>query len=234
VHVPIETAHGLAQLSGLVLSAPDAHSALRLVSRTATDIVPGCDGTSVTMRDNGTPTASAADDEWAEALDRVQVEEQEGPCLDCMREGSVMRVRDLAEDGRFPSYGPRAAEMGARSTLSIPLSSDGRTVGALNLYSRGPDAFDTDAVGMATLLGAHASLALQAAAAYYSSRALAGQLQEALGSRAQIEQAKGILMARHRVDADAAFDLLRSASQQRNVKLRVLAQDLVDTVHVVG
>ncbi len=225
--VPYETAQELAQLSGRVLGASDLDVALTVVTQTATAIVPGCDGTSVTMREHGMPTASSADGEWARELDRVQVEEQEGPCLDCMREGSVMRVRDLAADQRFPSYGPRAASLGGRSTLSVPLSSDGRTVGALNLYGREPDVFGTSDVGIATLLAAHASLALQAANAYFSSRDLAGQLQQALVSRAEIEQAKGILMRERSCSADEAFQALVELSQRSNRKLRDVAHALI-------
>jgi GAF domain-containing protein len=196
--------------------------------RTATDVVPGCHGTSMTMHESGLPTGSAASDAWATELDRAQVEEQEGPCLDCLREGSVTRVRDLADDPRFPSYGPRAAALGGRSALSVPLSNDGRTVGALDLYSRDPDRFGTQAVAVGTLLAAHASLALQAANAYHSSRALAEQLQAALVSRAQIEQAKGVLMARQGGTADQAFETLVAMSQRSNRKLRDVAQALVE------
>lgn len=226
--VPFETAQELAQLSGLVLTADDVETALRTVTTVATAVVEGCDGTSVTMRQNGAPAASAASDAWSQELDRLQVEEQEGPCLDCLREGSVQRVRDLPADSRFPSYGPRAGAAGARSTLSVPLASDGRTVGALNLYSRQPDAFGTGAVAVATLLAAHASLALQAMSAYLSHRDLAGQLQEALRSRAEIEQAKGILMGQRGISAEEAFRALVDLSQTSNRKLRDVARALVE------
>lgn len=228
VDVPFDTAQQLAQLSGTVLSADDLDAALTHVAHTGVAVVPGCDGISLTMREKGIPTASSADGDWSRELDRLQVEEQEGPCLDCMREGSVMRVRHLGSDARFPSYGPRAAALGASSALSVPLSADGRVVGALNLYGREPDVFDTDAVALATLLSAHASLALQAASAYFSSRRLAGQLQEALASRATIEQAKGILMAQRGVSPESAFDLLVELSQHTNRKLRDVARGIVE------
>jgi GAF domain-containing protein len=227
VAIPFDTSQRLVQLSGLVLTATDLSSALETVTEVSTEVVPECDGASLTMREHGLPTASAGSDDWSRELDRVQVEEQEGPCLDCMREASVMRVRDLDSDGRFPSYGPRATALGARSTMSVPLSADGRTVGALNLYSRSSDAFDTEAVALGTLLAAHASLALQAANAYFSSRQLAAQLQDALASRAQIEQAKGMLMNQRGCTADEAFDLLVELSQRSNRKLRDVAAELV-------
>ena len=225
--LPHETALELAKLAGLVLTEPDLDTALVAVTKVAVSAVEPCDGASLTMRERGTPTAAIADGDWAVELDRLQFREQEGPCLDCLREGSVMRVRDLANDGRFPNYGPKAAALGAMSTMSVPLSADGRTVGALNLYSRREAAFEADAVAVGELLAAHASLAVTAATAYYSNRDLADQMRHALESRAVIEQAKGVLMARHGCSADEAFQLLVQQSQRTNRKLRDVAQELV-------
>lgn len=220
----------LAKLAGLVLTMPDVDTALVAVTRVAVAVVDPCDSASLTMRRSGSPSVPAASDDWAVELDRLQFSEQEGPCLDCLREGSIMRVRDLSDDKRFPSYGPRAAALGARSTLSLPLAADGRTVGVLNLYSRQVDAFDTDVLAVGELLAAHASLAVAAAAAYFSSRDLAEQMRQALDSRAVIEQAKGVLMATTGQDAEAAFRALVERSQRANVKLREVAQAVVDEV----
>ncbi len=223
-----EIALELAKLAGLVLTEPDLDTALVAVTRVAVSAVGPCDGASLTMRDRGVPSAPVADGDWAVELDRLQFVEQEGPCLDCLREGSVMRVPDLAQDGRFPNYGPKAFAMGAASAMSVPLSADGRTVGALNLYSRRTDSFDSDAVAIGELLAAHASLAVTAAMAYYSNRDLADQMRQALDSRAVIEQAKGVLMAQQRCSADEAFALLVQQSQRANRKLRDVAQGVVD------
>lgn len=223
-----ETGLELARLAGLVLTEPDVDAALVAVSRVAVAVVAPCDGASLTMRRSGTPSVPAADGEWAVSLDRLQFVEQEGPCLDCLREGSIMRVRDLGVDSRFPSYGPKAAALGAHSALSLPLAADGRTVGALNLYSRRPDAFDNEALAVGELLAAHAALAVSAATAYFSSRDLAEQMRQALESRAVIEQAKGVLMATTGGSADEAFAALVERSQHGNVKLREVAQTVVD------
>ena len=223
-----DTAMELAQLAGLVLSEPDVDAALTRVTQVAVAVVATCDGASLTMRSAGVPDAPAASDAWALSLDELQFEEQEGPCLNCLREGSVMRSRDLARDERFPAYGPRAAERGARSALSVPLAADGRTVGALNLYSRQVDAFDRDALAVAELLAAHAALAVQAATAYYSSRDLADQMRSAMQSRALIEQAKGVLVAQEQVTPERAFELLVARSQHANRKLRDVAAAVVE------
>ncbi|MCU1672139.1 MAG: uncharacterized protein JWN77_252 [Frankiales bacterium] len=105
-----------------MLSEPDLPSALRRVTSVATEVVQHCDGASLTMRADGVPAAAAADGEWSLALDELQYREQEGPCLDCLREGSVSRVRDLGDDQRFPVYGRKAAALGGRAVMSLPLA----------------------------------------------------------------------------------------------------------------
>ena len=220
----------LAQLSGQVLTQPDLTVALEHVTGASVALMPGCDGASLTMRREGVPVCAASSDDWARTLDETQYVEQEGPCLNCLRTGAVMRVRDLADDGRFPMYGPRAAAQGARSVTSLPLAADGRTVGALNLYGRSVDTFDGEALALGELLGAHAALAVQASTAFFSSKTLADQLREAMSSRAVIEQAKGIVMARDGCDAVRAFEVLTSSSQTANIKLRQVAEQLVASV----
>ena len=137
MNLDYESSRDLAQLAGVMLSEPDLPSALHRVTQLAAGLVPQCDGASLTMYERGRPKSAAANDEWAAGLDDLQHREQEGPCLDCLREGSVMRVRDLEVDTRFPTYGPRAAERGARAVVSMPLAADGRTVGALTRQNDG-------------------------------------------------------------------------------------------------
>ncbi len=232
--IPPETVHALAQLSGLVLAEPELPAALARITRIAVEVVEPCEGASLTMRRAGLPDTPAASDDWARALDEMQYVEQEGPCLDCMRTGHLIRVRDLATDVRFGYYGPRAAATGARTVISLPLTADGTTVGALNLYSRTPDAYGPEHVALGELIVAHASLAVQAATAFYSCQELAGQLREALASRAVIEQAKGVLMTQLGLDAEAAFEALRTQSQDRNRKLREIAAEVVERVSRTG
>lgn len=104
---------------------------------------------------------------------------------------------------------------------------DGRPVGALNLYSTDSGAFDDTAVDAARSFADHAAVAAANAGVHADAVELARNLQRALASRAVIDQAKGILMGRHRITADAAFRLLADRSQQTNRKLRDLAAELV-------
>lgn len=221
-----ETIAELTALTGVVLDQDDLPTTLVELCRVAARAVPGADGASITTLHEGRPVATA-DGDWARGFDEMQFAEHEGPCFDAFRTGSVFRIRDLAEESRWPSWVPRAVERGARSVVSLPMSAEGRAVGALNLYSRAVDAFTAEAVSVAEIVAGHAGLASQVAAAFFQHRDLARQLSEAIQSRATIEQAKGILMGGRRCSADEAFQLLVSLSQTSNRKLRDVAEALV-------
>jgi GAF domain-containing protein len=229
VKITEESVAALARLTGVVLVQDDLISALTEATKIAIEVVPVAEGASITSFEAGLPSTVASSDSWSRDLDELQYAEHEGPCLDCGRVGTVFRVLDLTEDGRWPTYGPRAAELGARSSVSLPMSADGRIVGALNLYSREPAAFDSEDVSLGEIVAAHAAMAQQMATAFFGHKTLAEQLRTAIESRAVIEQAKGILMAQSKVTPDAAFDLLVALSQRRNAKLRDVARDVVET-----
>lgn len=216
----------LARLAAVVLSEPDQDAALEALTRAALRVVPSADGCSITMRRDGRPTAPATSDDWATELDKEQFHQQEGPCVDCLREGLIVRSPDLGTDSRFPNYGPTARELGAASSLSLPMTADGRTVGALNFYSRTACAFKQEDLALGEVLAAHASLAVQVTLAYYANADLAGQMREAMASRAAIEQAKGILMAQYELTEEEAWRRLVDMSSRSNRKLRDLAEEI--------
>jgi GAF domain-containing protein len=223
-----ESLRQLTVLSGVVLAQQDLESTHAEITRIAVRALPVADGATITTYVNGTPRASAASSDWARELDEMQYVEHEGPCLDAARTGNTFRVRNLLEEQRWPAYVPRALTAGVRSVLSLPLAAEGRLIGALNLYSRELDAFDAEAVSIGDILAAHTGLATQVATAYFGQRDLAAQLRVAMESRAVIEQAKGVVMGARGCGSDEAFDALRAASQRRNVKLRDVAQQVVD------
>ena len=135
---------------------------------------------------------------------------------------------DLNEDDRWPNFGRQAAEGGLRSVLALPLTTNG-TDGAVNLYARYPAAFGVIDRARAMILASLAGIALSTAHLLEDEGRRIENLHSALGSREIIGQAQGILMERERIAADQAFDVLRRASQHLNVKLREVAQNLVDT-----
>jgi GAF domain-containing protein len=226
VAVSDEALQALSALGGVVLAADSLDTALRDICRIATAAVPAADGASLTTYDKGRPAATA-DGEWAHTLDELQWTEHEGPCLDAVRIGNIFRVRDFTQESRWPSYAERAVERGARSMISVPTLSEGRIIGALNVYAKEPDAFTPESVSVLEIVAAHAGLASQVSSAFFAHKELGEQLAEAMRSRAVIEQAKGVLMAVRRLDADAAFDELVRLSQAANRKLRDVAQTVV-------
>lgn len=206
-------------------STQDVDQTLQLAVDLAQELVRGCDLADVMFLRSGGTTTPVSTDPLAVALDDVQGEFDEGPCITAAREEAVVVSEDLATDPRWPQFGPRAVEMGIRSATSYQLflhRHDRDRLGALNLYGRSPDSFDADAIVLGEVFAAQCSAALAAAIVKEGADA-------ALESRDRIGQAKGILMERHRLDASEAFDALRRASQERNMKVRDVADHVAET-----
>ena len=222
-------ARSAADLTAPLSSAGDVPLGRRLeqLTRAALDDVPGVDYVGLTMRKgrDGLETYAPTSMEITE-LDRLQVTLNEGPCLDAIAVGTsaLIDVVDFAgEAERWPRFAPAAVEYGARSLLSFAMAPDGAVPGAINFYSRSRDGFDTVARVIA------GAFAMQAAVTVYGARQVTN-LQEALVTRDVIGQAKGILMQRHRIDAEQAFAMLVQASQNANMKLVNVARWLTDDV----
>ena len=129
----------------------------------------------------------------------------------------------------YPEFAEAAQAHGIQSSLSLPLVAGDEGLGALNLYARTANGFPPEDEALDVELAAAAAIVFANASAYREAVQLSDQLGEAMQSRAVIEQAKGILMARSpHLSAENAFDLLRKASQRENVKLRDIAQRLVE------
>jgi hypothetical protein len=157
----------------------------------------------------------------------VQYQERSGPCVEAIETGERVSV-DLADDGRYPRFADAAQRRFMTAVLSTPLSTLEGAIGALNCYSASVSEFPPVDVGVAAQLARHASVLLDTAATVSSATSTNEQLHQALLSRDLIGQAKGILMERRGISADEAFDTLRRASQSLNVKLRQVAETLVD------
>src|ERR1700722_10896242 len=160
-------------------------------------------------------------------LDRLQQQLGEGPCISAARHQSVSRIGDPRHDQRWPQFSTEAARLNVLSMLCVPLRAHERCLGALSLYADQPAAF-TDLHGRATtLLATFAALALAEAQR-------AEQMNDALGNRDVIGQAKGILMERHGITADAAFSVWSRVSQAENMKLAEIACRFVETGKLPG
>jgi transcriptional regulator with GAF, ATPase, and Fis domain len=193
--------------------------------------VPGCHAASVTVLDDkGQPSTFAATDEKTYEMDRRQYILQDGPCLDAARRQQVNHWSRRQAEQRWPEFTSLAEEMGLQSYLAAGLSIAGRPLGALNLSSRDADGFDRLDEELISLFTAPAAAAIMVISRYSEARDLAAQLEQALRSRAVIDQAIGIIMAESHCDADQAFAALSRASNNRNMKLRDLATEIVTRV----
>ena len=191
----------------------------------AVELLEDCEGAGVSLvrRDKSLETPAATDD-WVTRGDELQYELQEGPCIDAVWEQELIHSPDLANDGRWPSWGPRVVEeLGVASMLCMQLFTDKDAVGALNLYSRRAGAFgDASERYEAQALAAHVAVALVAAQEIQ-------QLNTAVVSRTVIGQAEGILMERFDIDGDRAFSVLKRVSMNTNCKLHTVASEFVNS-----
>jgi GAF domain-containing protein len=231
---PDDVAVLLTELSVALVDEEPLEQTLQRIVDLAVRTIPGVDAAGITLVVDGVPRTSVFTDERTLAVDHSQYEAGEGPCLEAYRRQTSMLVDLRTASARWPKFATAAAAAGVECFLAAPLVTGDRPLGALNLYSRENGGFDALDQAFVGLIAAQASAAIANAQRYENTKHLAEQLAGALASRAIIEQAKGVLMARQGVDAHAAFDLLRRQSQHRNVKLRAVAQEIVDSARRRG
>jgi len=211
------------------LDHPDGSvdAALASVALVARDSVPGFDLAGISTVDrHGHVVTRAATDPLVTRLDALQYSAGEGPCLDALGSARVVSVPRIRHEQRWSRYVPQVVRLGLRSQLAVRLELDDRgTLGGINLYSTTSDDIAPEAESIAELFAVHE-------AAVLGSVIKADQLNHAMYTRKVIGQAIGILMERYALDEHRAFSFLVRASQTGNVKVREIAQQLVDESNV--
>lgn len=185
------------------------------------DTVPGAEAVGVSLREGKTLRTVAATNDLVTRLNTIEHELDEGPCMQAVLEQRSYRIDDMSTDTRWPRFAKAAQAHGIQSMLSYRLFTSGRNLGALDLYSSKPNAFDAQAQVIGELFAAHAAIALIGATQQ-------AEWQAARNSRDLIGVAKGILMHREHLTDDQAFTLLVTTSQRANIKIRDVAAWLVD------
>jgi len=187
---------------------------------------------SITARrsDKRSPYTVASSDDFTLQLDELQYAQGNGPCLDALDTVSPVIVTDMATETRYDSYPAHAVDVGARSSMSYPLTTGELTIGVLNLYAEQPLSPNLELRTRVQALADNAAGALALAQRLADQHDLISNLKTALESRSTIDQAIGIIMAEQRCDPPTAFDLLIAASQNRNIKLRDLAARMISGV----
>lgn len=217
----------VAELSGLLLSEEDQETTLKRVADLAVRTIAGCDAVGATILNDGAPNTRAATGGLVYEVDTFQYEIGDGPCLQAVSDRQPYDVEDMATSPRWGRFCRHASERGIHSSLSLPLIVRGEPLGALNLYSRHAHAFGPSDRETALMFAAQAAVALTNAQTYGAGVRLATQLREALGSRATVDQAIGVIIAVVHCEADEAFERLRTASQESHRKLRLVAEDVI-------
>jgi hypothetical protein len=205
------------------VSAPSAReAALASLVASAAGNVPGVDFVSITVHraDHSLYTA-ASSHRHAELADAWQYELHEGPCYAAVNDQRFVLANDLvAAATEFPRYAPRAVELGMGAQAAIQLMDDGKQQAGLNLYARTAGGFDQSTLHMAEVFASQTGAILG-----YAEQV--DQLSAALHTRTDIGTAVGILMERYSIDRQRAFAFLTRNSQNRNVKVRVIANQII-------
>ena len=199
----------------------------------------GVDAAGLLLADSGGALRLvAASTEQARVAELFQIQNDEGPCLDCYRSGQVVITSDIRAEqaaARWPRFAAAALEMGFAGVHAIPMRLRDQVIGTLNLFRAAPDGLDPAVARAARALVDVATIGILQERAVYEQELLAGQLQVALNSRVMIEQAKGILAERLRITPDEAFIVLRRHARNHNRPLTQLASDVVsDTAPIIA
>lgn len=225
------TADAIAGLRDVFAAEEPLSDVLARVAQTAMRAIPDADAVSITVISGDAWSTPASTDERLIALDRLQLESGRGPCIQAVQGCRPVRVEIAATDGdRWPEFAEKAKKLGVRACLSAPLLVDDgapELVGSLNVYSYTASAFDPFDEGLIRLYTVTAGQAITNARRWQKTRDTVGSLERALTSRAEIDQAKGALMAIHGCTADEAFERLVSASQKQHIKLHEVARGVL-------
>ncbi len=220
-HVPWSTVEQLVRT--LRLPSVEADDLVSRIVVEAVRLVPAARHAGVIVTDSGMNVRTVfASDQVPRRLDALQMQLGSGPCLTAARKQIVVRMHDIAADTRWSEFRSAAQSCDVGSMLCVPLYIDDRLLGTLSFYGERPDAFREGAEPIARLLATISAVAL--ADTFHRER-----MERALHNRDVIGQAKGILMSRHGLPADAAFEMLRTRSQRTNSKLVTVAERVVET-----
>jgi putative methionine-R-sulfoxide reductase with GAF domain len=163
----------------------------------------------------------------AQAMDEIQYDFGDGPCMTASREQATVHITDLEDNERWPQYSAKVLGHGVRSILAVPFRLEGDTRAALNLYSHRPGRFEGRVLELAQDFVSQTSMALRLAVRFAHYSDAAANLKATLETRTVIDVAVGVIMAQNRCSQKEAFELLKTASSTRNTKLHSVAASIV-------
>ena len=225
IRVDSATAEVFASLAQIVYASDNFAEVYDAVVGAAPQLVEGCDHASLMLRDEGAFNTVAASDDVARAIDVFERELGEGPCLDAIVDDSVYHDADLTDGSPWPRLTERVlAETPVRGMAGFRLRVGDEKIGALNLFSDRAGGLTDAAVDQGIVLASFITVAMAASA----QRHAAETLRAGLRSNREIGKAVGLMMAFHKISDDQAFEMLRKASQDMNIKLAEVARQVVE------
>jgi GAF domain-containing protein len=218
------------KMAALLLSNETLDTVMGHVASHAVQAAKEWDEASVSLvRDKQVRTFGPTD-KVANEVDQAQYATGEGPCLEAIRRGQAQYVPSMEETELWSNFSPLAAQKGIKRMFSVPLTVEGHSIGALNMYSRSSGPLKEDDRKVLHGFAAEASVLLANAHAHYSALQLTEHLNEGLLTRSVIGKALGILMAEEGLTSEEAFLKLKRVSQDSNIKLREVAQGFVEAL----
>ncbi|GAA0628065.1 GAF and ANTAR domain-containing protein [Kutzneria viridogrisea] len=230
--VSLMSAHSMAatfvELADTLVADFDPLDFMHLLADRCVDLL-GVDAAGLLLVDHsGRLRVVGASSERARLLELFELQNSQGPCLECYRTGVAVIVSDLEEMSRlWPEFSRVSGQAGFTSVHALPMRLRSEVIGALNLFHAAPGALDEAALKMAQAMADVATIGLLQERAISRRELLAEQLEGALHSRVLIEQAKGVLAGRLQLDMDTAFSRLRNYSRHHNMRISAVAEDLV-------
>ncbi|WP_285619650.1 GAF and ANTAR domain-containing protein [Kineosporia sp. NBRC 101677] len=225
-HVSFALAESLAAMAGQLAGCTERADVLAGVLEGAIAIIPGAQRAAVMLKRGGELTVAAGSDDAALACERAQLSAEhrpaQGPAVQAEAGHHVVAATLTDQQSQWPLLSTVAARADIRRVMAVPLTYGEHPLGVLSVYSGQSSAFGPAARNLAALVAVQAAIAL-------SRLEREEHLRFAMKSRQHIGEAVGVLVERHRILPDEAFQRMVKASQHRNVKVREIAEAVVTT-----
>ncbi|HLL62826.1 MAG TPA: GAF and ANTAR domain-containing protein [Propionibacteriaceae bacterium] len=224
----LDRLHAFAELARIVVGTEPPHQTLCRIAELAKQTLGGGEDVSLTVIADGSPRSVVFTGPLAVDLDERQYQAGFGPCLDAAKTGQTIVIESRHDNGPYREFARIADGAGVRHVVSVGLPLAQRSIGGLNIYRTADEPLAETLLQHAQVFAGHAAVAVANITSHANAVNEVIHLRKAMESRAVIEQAKGMIMARDKCSADEAFAMLTRISQQQNIKLRDLAHVIVD------
>jgi len=227
--LPLDELSGaIGRILGLLLTEEKVDQAVQNLSQAIKESVPGTLGAGVSILDSqARPTSTGFTDSIVEQADHLQYQLSQGPCLTTWASEETVLIDDVRTDNRWPDWSAAVSEMPIRSVVSAPLMANGRSIGAIKVYSPEPSVFEAATASLLELFASPAATLLSHIQSAETPKRISEGLQSALHSRDVVNRACGILMERHKITHERALQQLILQSRNTSRSLQEVSVELV-------